>query len=145
MEVPQAIGLLGIYLTIMSILLIYKMFRLQTWIEAVNNIDSEIENSPERFQGAGNRERRRKTKEKIKNLQRKYPTLIDRCILGFIIFLSILGIYLSWVIRSKVNVLFTVVPVSIFAIIILISSIIFIINGKKKLKENKEKLDKWEE
>jgi len=144
MEVPQAIGLLGIYLTIMSILLIYKMFRLQTWIEAVNNIDSEIENSPERFQGAGNRERRRKTKEKIKNLQRKYPTLIDRCILGFIIFLSILGIYLSWIIRSKVNMSLTAAPVGVFGTIILILSGMFIKNGKKKLNKNKEKLDNWE-
>ena len=144
MEVPQTIGLLGIYFTIMSILLIYKMFRLQTWIEAVNNIDSEIEDSPERFQGAGNRERRRKTKEKIKNLQRKYPTLIDRCILGFIIFLSILGIYLSWIIRSKVNMSLTAAPVGVFGTIILILSGMFIKNGKKKLNKNKEKLDNWE-
>ncbi len=144
MEVPQAIGLLGIYLTIMSILLIYKMFRLQTWIEAVNNIDSEIENSPERFQGAGNRERRRKTKEKIKNLQRKYPTLVDWCILGFIIFLLILGIYLSWIIKSKVNMSLTAAPVAVFGTIILILSGMFIKNGKKKLNKNKEKLDNWE-
>jgi len=145
MEVPQTIGLLGIYFTIMSILLIYKMFRLQTWTEAVNNIDSEIMNSPEKFQGSGNRERRRKTKEKIQNLQRKYPTLIDGCILGFIIFLSILGIYLSWIIRSKVCILLTAAPVTLFAIIILILSIIFIINGKKKLNENIKKLDSWEQ
>ena len=143
MKATLGIELLGIYLTIISILLIYEMFRLQVWTEEVNKIDSEITNNPQRFQGKTNREKRRETKELIQSLQRKCPTLTDCSILVFIVFLSILGIGISIIVIKEVNGWFTVVPIVVFVLTIIFLSVGFMIGGQRKLSNNKKKLENW--
>ncbi len=144
MEVSQAIGLLGIYLTLMSILVVYKILRLQTWIEGIDDIEAEVSNRPDKFQGATNRERRHETKEKILNLRNKYPSLSDYTIFFFFTFLSILGIWISCLIKKKISIWFTGIPVSIFWVVIFMLEMLFIRSSRKKLNEIEEKLNKWE-
>jgi len=145
MDASLAISILGIYLTITSLLLIYEVLQLQIWVEAVDNIYNEVKNNDKKYMGATNRAPRQKCDQECKNLAKKYPSLISYLILLFVAILSVLGIYLSYMIRKSVCMCFTAVPVGTFLVIIILVNCIFIKNRKSKLKEIQSLLEKWNE
>lgn len=145
MDTSVAVGILGIYLTIISLLLIYEVLRLQIWVEAVDNIYDEVKANPGQYMGAGNREKRRIRKQECNDLAKKHPSFISYLILSFITLLSGLGIYLSYLIRESVCIWFTAIPVGALFVIILLANVILIKSRRNKLHEIESRLEAWAE
>ncbi|MFX0135375.1 MAG: hypothetical protein ACFFDN_17155 [Candidatus Hodarchaeota archaeon] len=134
-------SILGIYLTIISLLLIFDVFKLQTWLGYINTYYSEIMYNSEKYDGASNKAERQKRVEEYDNLKGEHPSVITYIIFGFIGMLTILGISLSCKIKEYINILFTAIPIGILTAAIILANIIFIKNGRNKLQKVKNKLD----
>lgn len=70
------LALIGMYLTVISILLVYQVLSLQVWLDNVDELEARTRLNEDRYLGKGARRDRRELAAEIGRLRRQYPNLM---------------------------------------------------------------------
>ena len=114
------LALIGMYLTVISILLVYQVLSLQVWLGKVDDLEARVMADEERYQGAGAVRARRELKAEVERLRRQYPNVMTWLFAVVQVVLFWLGVTLasSWL--SSFSWWQTVLPfVLVFSVIVL--------------------------
>jgi hypothetical protein len=142
MNPDQANSVIGIYLTIISISLIYEVLHLQIWVESVDKLYDDVSGDENSYIGKGNPKRAELTK-KCKRIIGQHPSLLSYLLLVFAASLSTLGVFLSYAVNYVEGLLYTGVPIVLFLAIVIISDMSFTHSRRSKIREIQSKIEKW--
>ncbi len=139
--ISESISMIGIYLTIASILIVYEVFHLQTWVQAVDRLHDHWLNTRKRITGPAGTGERRILDQQCNMLFVQYPSLISYLLLTFITVLSVLGLILSFEIRDSIDLWYTAFPIAIFWGNIIASNGWFVYKRRWKIREIRKWID----
>jgi len=139
------LGLIAMYLTVISILLIYQVLSLQVWLGRVDELEARVTANEERYLGAGAVQTRRKLKAEIDRLRRQYPNPMTWlfALVQVVLFLLGLGVAVSWL--SSIAWWLTALPfVLVFGVIVL-GHAALVMDRRRTLMLLKQKVEAWEQ
>ena len=123
---------LGIYFTIISILVVFQVLELQLWVESVNQYRSEFEKATG-LAGRGNREARRRWREAAQRLGKGYPSLVALALYAVQLGLFALGLQLDLVWIREVPWLYTTVPWVGFLVLVIGGPLALVLRSRRSL------------
>lgn len=104
------LSLLGIYYSVMSLVLVYQIFLLQTWASDVDGTDGDVERML-RYSVKGDHAWS-DALDDCNSLKKSFPSWIVSAISGVILLLSVLSLYLATFVDF--SLLLTVTPIVAF-------------------------------
>ena len=138
------LGLIAMYLTVISILLVYQVLSLQVWLGRVDELEARVTANEERYLGAGAVQARRELKAEIDRLRRQYPnpmTWLFGLVQAVLFFLG-LGIAISWL--SSIAWWLTALPFALVFGVIVLGHVALVMDRRRTLMLLKQKVEAWE-
>ena len=133
------LSLAGIYLTSMSIILLYNIFKLQNWVDQINDIGNSLEKQPP--QGKAKRKDRDDLDNQLKIIRKDLKFLVFP--LAITLLLGILGIMPVLLITDETIKKLASIPFISLLILIIIFNGYFIYTYMNRLNEFQGKINEW--
>lgn len=132
------------YLTVISILLVYQVLSLQVWLGKVDELEARVTASEERYLGAGAVRARRELKTEVNQLRRQYPNLMTWlfALVQAVLFLLGLGVAVSWL--SSFAWWLTVLPFALVFGVIVLGHVALVHDRRRTLMALEQKVEAWE-
>ena len=140
----RPLDVLGIYFTVISILLIFQVLELQIWIEAVNQYCYDFAHVGD-LVGVANRQRRQEWKGRGDKLLARYPTSMTYMFYILQIGLFALGLLLDLFWLTQIPWIYTTLPWVGYLLLVVIGPAILVRRNKVNIKEVNRQLAQWSE
>jgi len=139
------LGLIAMYLTVISILLVYQVLSLQVWLGRVDELEARVTANEERYLGAGAVQARRELKAEIDRLRRQYPNPMTWLfsLVQVVLFLLGLGVAVSWL--SSIAWWLTALPFALVFGVIVLGHAALVMDRRRTLMLLKQKVEAWEQ
>ena len=133
------------YLTVISILLVYQVLSLQVWLGRVDELEARVTANEERYLGAGAVQARRELKAEIDRLRRQYPNPMTWLfsLVQVVLFLLGLGVAVSWL--SSIAWWLTALPFALVFGVIVLGHAALVMDRRRTLMLLKQKVEAWEQ
>lgn len=138
------LGLIAMYLTVISILLIYQVLSLQVWLGRVDELEARVTASEERYLGAGAVRARRELKTEVDRLRREYPNPMTWlfALVQVVLFFLGLGVAVSWL--SSIAWWLTALPFALVLGVVVLGHVALVWDRRRTLMTLDQKVEAWE-